>query len=111
MMVNAWRTGQKLAWDVPRGFLTYMVQEVLAPDFVSLRAYLLSREVGFFCSLLTSPSHKVTVLALLAERDVSTNLGSKLALVRELTKRDPCVEPRAKLAPALVAADTRDVPE
>ena len=111
MMVNAWRTGHKLAWDVPWGCRTYMVQEVLAPHVVSLRANLLSREVGFFRSLLTSPSHEVTVLALLAARHIRSNLGSNLALVRELTKRDPWVEPRGALAAALVAADTRDVPE
>ena len=63
MMVNAWRTGHKLAWDVPRNCHTYMVQEVLASHVVSLRANLLSREVGFFRSLLASPSSEVTVLA------------------------------------------------
>ena len=91
MMVNAWRTGHKLAWDMPRNCHTYMVQEVLAPHVVSLRANLLSREVGFFRSLLASPSNEVTVIALLAARDIRSNLGSNLALVRELTKLDPWV--------------------
>ena len=31
MMANAWRTGHKLAWDVPRSFHTYLVHTVLAP--------------------------------------------------------------------------------
>ena len=110
MMVNAWRTGHKLAWDVPRNCHTYMVQEVLAPHVVSLRANLLSREVGFFRSLLASPSSEVTVLALLAARDIRSNLGSNLALVRELTKLDPWVEPRGSLLTALEKADKRDVP-
>ena len=70
-----------------------MVQEVLAPHVVSLRANLLSREVGFFRSLLTSPSYEVTVLSLLAARDVRSNLGSNLALVKELTKRTPGCSP------------------
>jgi hypothetical protein len=111
MMVNAWRTGHKLAWDVPRACRTYMVQEVLAPHVVSLRASLLSREIGFFRSLLASPSSEVTVLALLAARDVRSNLGSNLALVRDITKLDPWVEPQGALAAALEKADKRDVPE
>ena len=111
IMVNAWRTGHKLAWDVPRGCRTYMVQEVLATHVVSLRASLLSREIGFFCGLLTSPSIEVTMLALLAVRDIRSNLGSNLALVRDLTKLDPWVTPRGTLAAALEKADRRDVPE
>jgi hypothetical protein len=31
MFTNAWRTGHKLAWDVPRTCHTYLVQTVLAP--------------------------------------------------------------------------------
>ena len=39
MMVNAWRTGHKLAWDVPRGCRTYLVREVLATQVASMRAH------------------------------------------------------------------------
>ena len=110
-MVNAWRTGHKLAWDVPRGCRTYIVQTVLAPHVDSLRANLLAREVGLFRGLLTSPSHEVRVLALLAARDVRSNLGSNLALVRTLTGQDPWTAPRGGLASALEEADRREVPE
>ena len=30
MMTNAWRTGHKLAWDVPRACRTFLVECVLA---------------------------------------------------------------------------------
>ena len=110
-MVNTWGTGHKLAWDVPRACRTYMVQAVLAPHVDSLRASLLSREVGFFRGLLSSPSQEATVLALLAARDVRSNLGSNLALVRTLTRLDPWVAPRGALSVALEAADRRKVPE
>ena len=39
MYTNAWRTGHKLAWDVPRACHSYLVQTVLAPHVGSLRAY------------------------------------------------------------------------
>ena len=73
-------TVHKLAWDVPRSCHTYLVQEVLAPHVYSLQASLLSHHVGFFRGLLTSPSSEVTVVALLAARDLRSNLGSNLAL-------------------------------
>ena len=56
MLVSAWRTGHKLAWEVPRNCHTYLVEEVLAPEVVSLEASLLARFHGFFRSLLASPS-------------------------------------------------------
>ena len=101
MMVNAWRAGHKLAWDMARVCRTNMVQEVLATHVVRLRANLLSQELGFFNSLLTSPSSEVTVhctalLALLAVNNVRSNVVSNLALVRSLTKLDPWVEPHNK---------------
>ena len=109
MLVNAWRTGHKLAWDVPRSCHTYLVQEVLAPHVSSLQASLLSRHVGFFRGLLTSPSNEVTVVAMLAARDLRSNLGSNLALVKEVTGLDPWVAGRGQLRTALEAADRRVV--
>ena len=78
MMVNAWHTGHKLAWDVPRGCRSYLVQEVLAPHVKSLQANLFLCEICFFRALLDSPSHKVTVVTLLAARDLRSNLASRI---------------------------------
>ena len=69
MFVNAWRTGHKLAWEVPRSCHTYLVQEVLASHVVNLNVSLLLKFVGFFRSVLASPSSVVVVVALLAARD------------------------------------------
>ena len=98
MLTNAWRTGHKLAWEVPRHCRTFLVQTVLAPHEASLCASLLSRSVGFFHGLLASPSNEVTVVATLASRDLQSSLGSNLALVREKSGLDPWVAGRA-LAP------------
>ena len=56
MMVNAWRTGHKLAWAVPRSTHTYLVEEVLAPGVPNLHVSLLHRFTNFFRGLITSPS-------------------------------------------------------
>jgi hypothetical protein len=111
MLTNAWRTGHKLAWEVPRACRTFLVQEVLAPHVTSLQASLLHRAVGFFRGLLASPSHEVTVVALLAARDLRSSLGSNLALVREATGLDPWEAGRGELRAALEAADRAPVPQ
>ena len=97
--------------DVPRHCRTFLVQTLLAPHDTSLRACLLNRSVGFFRVLLASPSREVTVAALLAARDLRSNLGSNLALVREVSGLDPWVAGRAHLRAALEAADRVPVPQ
>ena len=111
MFTNAWRTGHKLAWNVPRACRTYLVESVLAPHVTSLRASLLHRLVGFFHGLLLSPSSEVRVTALLAARDVRSNLGANLALVRAETGLDPWTTGRGELQSALEAADRAPVPQ
>ena len=111
MLTNAWRTGHKLAWNVPRACRTYLVRSVLAPHVPSLRVSLLHRSVGFFHGLLASPSREVVVVALLAARDIRSNLGANLALVREETGLDPWVAGRTELRAALEAADLAPVPQ
>ena len=111
MLTNAWRTGHKLAWDVPRACRTFLVQAVLAPHVTSLRASLLHRAVGFFHGLLASPSREVVVVALLAARDLRSNLGANLALVQEETGLNPWLAGRSELRMALEAANQAPVPQ
>ena len=111
MLTNAWRTGHKLAWNVPRACRTYLVESVLAPHVPSLRASLLHRSVGFFRGLLACPSQEVVVVALLAARDLRSNLGANLALVRQETGLDPWLAGRGELRAALQAADRAPVPQ
>lgn len=110
MLVNAWRTGHKLAWAVPRGCRTFLVQEVLAPHVRNLRASLQHRVVSFFHGLLTSPSQEAKVVALLAARDIRSSLGSNLAMIQEETGLDPWVASREELWVSLEAANRVPVP-
>ena len=111
MLVSAWRTGHKLAWEVPRNCHTYLVEKVLAPEVVSLEASLLARFHGFFRSLLASPSHEVVVVALLATRDIRSTLGSNLAHLRAKTGLDPWEVTKGQLKAALGRATRNEVPE
>ena len=87
------------------------MQEVLAPHVVKLSVSLLLKFIGFFRSLIASPSSEVVVVALLAARDLRSNLGKNLALVRETSGLDPWVAGPAQLRAALERAERREVPE
>ena len=112
MVFAAWRTGVKIAWDIHRGCRTYLLQSVLIPDNVaSLRVNAILRFRGFFRSLLDSPSHEVAVVASLAARDLRSNIGANLSLIRRETGLDPWVVGPGHLKQALQEAEMVDVPE
>ena len=88
MYTNAWRTGHKIAWNVPRACRSYLVDTVLAPHVDNLRASLLHRQVGFFHGMIRGPSKETAVAALLASRDKRTSIGANLALIVDMTGLD-----------------------
>ena len=85
---SARKKSVKLAWGVPRGCRTYLLQQVLAPGVISLRVKLLTRFLGFFQNLVDNVSYEVSVVSRLAARDIRTNLGSNVSLIREDTQLD-----------------------
>ena len=80
---NSWGTAVKLAWSVPRATRSYMVEHVLCPDLTSVRVDILSKYVGFFRSLRTSPSSEVSFMAHMVGRDLRTVTGRNLRLVQD----------------------------
>ena len=85
---------------------------MLAPHVTSLRVDLAMRFHGFFCNqLLASPSHEVSVMARLAARDMRSNTGSNLSVLRDWTGLDPWTVARGRLRAALVLTDKAVVPE
>ena len=98
---NACKTSTKLAWNVPRGCRSYLIQHVLAPRTFSARTKILSRFHGFFLSLKDSVSHEVSVCAHLSARDVRSNLGKNLKLLREETDLEPWTADRVQMKLAI----------
>ena len=86
---NSWTAAIKLAWGVPRGTRTYLVQQVLAPGITSAKVDILARFGGFFRSLRKSPSHEVAVMANLVGRDMRSTTGRNLALLMDSSGLDP----------------------
>jgi hypothetical protein len=107
----AWRRGVKLAWNVPRGTRSYLLQEVLAPGFTPLRVNLMVRSMAFFRSLLESPSPEVTVVARLAARDIRSTLGSNVTLVKSETGLDPWVASSAVMRASLLTKSRVKTPK
>ena len=79
----AQQVGVKLAWGVPRGTRTYLLQQCLAPGATSARAEIMARFTGFFTGLRNAPSGEVRTVALLCARDLSSTTGSNIRVVEE----------------------------
>ena len=85
----SWRRSVKYSWDINWSCHGYFLPTVLAPNSKPLLASLLSRFHNFFLGLLDSPSKEVQILARLSSRDVRSNLGSNLRLIKDKTRLDP----------------------
>ena len=88
---NSWWTSMKLAWGVPRGTRGSLAQHVLSCGISSVRVDILSKFVGFFQSLRSSPCPEVSFLASLVGRDIRTVTGRNLRLVGRESDLDPWV--------------------
>ena len=81
---SSWKTCVKLAWGVPRGTHSYFL-DYLSGGLISAKRDILGRYVGFYQSLLSSPSREVNILARIVARDIRTNTARNLRLVEEET--------------------------
>ena len=74
------------------------MKQVLAPHVKALEVITLwERYLGFFHSLISSSSHEIATLAILASHDIRSNLGANLAHLKKMTKLDPWAVGRDQL--------------
>ena len=78
---KCWNTAVKLIWNVPRSTYTYLVENMLAKNFVLLRHQMYSRYSTFFQNLLKSSSKEVSLLANIVSRDVQSVTSRNIELV------------------------------
>ena len=71
-----------------------------------MKVKLLTRFLGFFHSLLSSPSKEIAVAVRLAARDVRSNLGSNVEWKREETTMDPWSINKSTLRSVLTLIET-----
>ena len=77
---NTWSTCVKLAWGLPRDTHTYFL-DYLSGGLVSARVDILGRYLGFYRSLLSSPSREVTILARIVAKDIRSTTAKNLRLL------------------------------
>ena len=102
---RCWSTCVKLVWDVPRGCHTYLVDNLLAANFVSTRRQILGRYVKFFKGLLSSRSKEVVLVANIVARDKASVTGRNLEMLREETGLNPWSATPAQIRESLPKAE------
>ena len=86
---KCWNTAIKLIWNVPRSTYTYIVENLLAENFISLRNQIYSRYSSFFQSLLKSSSKEVSFLANIVSRDAQSVTSRNINLVKNACGLSP----------------------
>ena len=79
----------KLTWGVPRSTYTYLVENVLASNFISLRHQVYGRFVNYFQGLFKSSSREVRHLARIVSRDIRSVTCRNVLLLKEVTGLSP----------------------
>ena len=79
---RAWSTCVKLTFNVPGATHTYLVENLLASEFVPIKTELMARYGNFFLSLTKSKSLEVQFMADVVCHDIRTTTAKNLALVR-----------------------------
>jgi hypothetical protein len=88
---SAWRTCVKLAWQLPRGTHTYLVDHLLSGDLTSVRTDALARYAKFLQGLGKSPSREVAIMYGVVSGDVQTTTGHNVSLIMLETGLNPTV--------------------
>ena len=86
---RAWSTCVKLTYDCPRYTKTWIVENLLAKEFIPVKTELMSRYITFYQSLLTSASDEVCFLVKTVTEDVRSTPSRNLNLIRQETGLDP----------------------
>ena len=86
---KSWNTCLKLIWNVPRNTFTYVVENVLAENNMSLRNQVYGRYTTFFKNLFKSSSKEVRHLARIVTRDVRSVSNKNLQHLNALTGLSP----------------------
>ena len=92
-------------YDVPRSTHTYLVEDVLAKDFQTVKQQLVGRYVGFFRALLKSKSPEVQIVASMVGRCALSTTGSNLINIQRETGHDPWVEDSWKIQCSVTRAE------
>ena len=86
---KSWNTAVKLTWNVPRSTYTYIVENLLARNFNTLRNQIYSRYCKFFQNLLDSSSKEVSFLAKIVSHDSKSVTQKNIQLIEKAAGCSP----------------------
>ena len=92
-LYRSWSTCVKLTWNVPRATHSFLVDNLLAAQFFTVKQQLLSRYVNFLKKLMRSTSPEVTTVANMVARCARSTTGSNLMKIERETNLDPWTTP------------------
>ena len=98
---RSWGTCVKVTWDVPRSTHTFLVDTLLAPEFLTVKQQLLGRYVNFTKKLFSSISPEVRIVASMVARCARATTGKNLMNIERETGLDPMLVEPAKVAEAV----------
>ena len=104
-LCRSWSTCVKLAWDLPRSTHTYLVEDVLAKDYLTVKQQLVGRFTNFFRSLLKSKSIEICVVANMVGRCAQSTTGGNLIRIHRETGQDPWKQPAWKVRDGITRAE------
>ena len=84
-LFKSWNTCIKLIWGVPRSTFTYLVENTLANNFVSLRHQVYGRYINYFQGLFKSSSKEVRRLDRILSREFRSVTSRNLTLLTRET--------------------------
>ena len=89
MIFNSWSTAVKVTWDVPRSTHRFLVDNLLAADFLTVKQDLIGPYVNFFSGLLKSLSPEVRIVASMVGRSARSTTGKNMLGIERETGMDP----------------------
>ena len=82
---RSWSTCVKLTYNVPRSTHTFLVENLLAVNFVPIKTEIMARYGKFFTSLRKCKSPEVRQMAEIVRQDVRSTTGKNLTRIRRKT--------------------------
>ena len=107
---RAWNTCVKLVHGVPRSTHTYMVENLLASDFLPVMTELFARYAKFSKSLMKSVCFEVRYLVNIIKKDIQSTIGGNLYRIQSETGLNPLkISPKViRASPVLSAIPIQD---
>ena len=92
-LYRSWSTCVKLTWNVPRATHSFLVDNLLAAQFFTVKQQLLSRYVNFLKKVMRSTNPEVTTVANMVARCARSTTGRNLMKIERETNMDPWTTP------------------